>query len=84
MSKAEFHTFTPAMFQYSVTPKQASVVGLFPEIVYKRICTRCGGPFETRSRTKHRCDPCQKVVGARLQKLYLLRHKEKRRKEKNA
>jgi DNA-directed RNA polymerase subunit RPC12/RpoP len=27
-----------------------------------KICRRCGATFETKSRTKPRCDACQRIV----------------------
>lgn len=33
-----------------------------PSLTITRKCIRCGKDFETKSRTKRRCDPCQTIV----------------------
>lgn len=67
----------PREIFYTLIPKKCPVVPANTE--QKKQCRRCGAEFQTRSRSKPRCDACQTLVTARRIKRNNERLKERRR-----
>lgn len=68
-------------FHYShLKPQRPGILPL--NVTETKKCSRCGGEFTTRSKSKHRCGPCQAIVNAEKQQKANERHRAKLAKRK--